>query len=94
MKDLQVLRGELDLVDRELVALFEKRMEIARQVARYKLHNGLPVLDAGREQRVLDSRRQMLADETLGDAVETLFRQLMALSREAQEKVLREAAHD
>ena len=80
MKDLQVLRGELDAVDREMVALFEKRMEIAQQVARYKLQNGLPV-----------SRRQMLTDDSLGDAAETLFRHLMALSREVQEKILREA---
>lgn len=91
MKDLQVLRGELDAVDREMVALFEKRMEIAQQVARYKLQNGLPVLDAGREQQVLASRRQMLTDDSLGDAAETLFRHLMALSREVQEKILREA---
>ena len=49
MRELEDVRAELDGVDRELVRLFEKRMALCREVARYKLAHGMPVLDAARD---------------------------------------------
>ena len=40
MEDLQTLRKEIDEIDNSLVALFEKRMAIAEQVAAYKIQIG------------------------------------------------------
>ena len=40
MKDLNQCRQELDVIDAQLVWLFEKRMQVAREVALYKdAHN-------------------------------------------------------
>ena len=36
MKDIKELRVDIDLIDRELVKLFEKRMEVVEEVAKYK----------------------------------------------------------
>lgn len=36
VKDLDVIRQEIDQVDQELVALLEKRMTLVNQVAAYK----------------------------------------------------------
>ena len=36
MRDLREIRQELDQVDREMVRLFEKRMNLALEVAQYK----------------------------------------------------------
>lgn len=93
MKELRETRQELDTVDRELVRLFEKRMGLSRDVAEYKIAHQLPVLDAGREAIVLDSRCSMLADGRYAPQVRTLFETIMALSRQEQEKMLREAGH-
>ena len=65
MASLTELRGELDAIDREMVALFERRMAVAREVAAYKLANGLPVLDASREAQVIASRQGYLTEERL-----------------------------
>lgn len=91
MKDLRETRQELDAVDRELVRLFEKRMGLSRDVAEYKIAHGLPVLDQGREAIVLASRCSMLEDGRLAPQVRQLFETIMALSRQEQERLLREA---
>ena len=91
MRELEDVRAELDGVDRELVRLFEKRMALSREVARYKLAHGLPVLDAAREEQVLDSRVSMLNNPALGEDVRTLYVCIMALSRGEQERLLKEA---
>ena len=92
MRELRELRQELDGIDRELVHLFEKRMGVALEVAQYKVAHGLPVLDASREEQVLQSREAMLDDRA---DVRALYVQIMALSRGAQERWMKEAAdHD
>lgn len=91
MRELEDVRAELDGVDRELVRLFERRMALSREVARYKLAHGMPVLDAAREERVLASRAAMLEDPSLGEDVRVLYSCIMALSRGEQERLLKEA---
>ncbi len=93
MKDLKETRMALDRVDREIVRLFEERMSLARDVAAYKMAHGLPVLDAGREQQVLESRAAMLTDPHWTEGVRTLYETIMALSRAEQERLLQEAHH-
>ncbi len=88
MKDLEELRKEIDVIDRQLVALFEQRMEVVTGGAEYKLAHGLPVLNAGREQRVLEKCVSLLENKDYSDAVTRWMQVTMALSREAQEKFL------
>lgn len=94
MKDLAGLRASLDAVDADLVRLFEQRMALAAEVAAYKREHGLPVLDAAREAQVLASRRALLRDPALAEACDRFFTQLMALSREAQARVIEEVQSD
>ena len=93
MHELTELRAELDRIDRELVALFEKRMAVSREVAAYKMAKGLPVLDASREAQVIASRQAMLRDPRLSGAAAELFKTVMALSRREQERVMEEDQH-
>ena len=51
---LQQARAEIDMVDAEMAALFERRMCAVADVARYKAETGKPVFDAAREAAVLD----------------------------------------
>lgn len=94
MKDLQEIRGELDALDQELVGLFERRMELARQVAAYKIAHGMQVLDASREEAVLASRAAAVKDPYWAGSVRQLYEAIMAISRQEQERCLREAHGD
>lgn len=88
MKSLEESRAAIDAVDREIVRLFEERMTLCREVAKYKIAKGLQVLDRSREEKVLESRAAMLHDPYWADSVRALFEGVMALSRAEQEKLL------
>ena len=90
MKDLTVLRAEIDVIDRQLVALFEQRMAVTEQVGRYKLANGIPVLDRSREEQVLAGKVALMEDKSLSEDVTDLFEAIMAISRRQQQKLLDE----
>ena len=91
MKELAEIRTELDQVDRSLVAAFEARMNLCRQVAEYKITHGMQVLDASREEQVLASREALVRDAALRPAVRELYQELMSLSRREQQRMVEEA---
>ena len=94
MRELRELRQELDGIDRELVHLFEKRMGVALEVAQYKAAHGLSVLDASREEQVLQSREAMLQNAAWASEVRALYTEIMALSRGAQARWMKEERSD
>lgn len=57
MVDLQDLRNEIDSIDRQMTELFEKRMEISRKVAKYKISTGKKVFDKEREKKVIEKAK-------------------------------------
>ena len=40
MKNLLELRDEIDVIDKQIVALYQQRMQIAAEVAEYKIETG------------------------------------------------------
>ena len=54
MDTLEQARAEIDGVDAQLAALFERRMAAVLSVAQYKQAHGLPIFDAAREAVVLE----------------------------------------
>lgn len=89
--ELTELRAGIDAVDRELIALLERRMDIASAIADYKAAHGLPVLDAGREADKLASVRAQCRPET-ADGIAEIFAAVMAASRAHQRRRM-EAGH-
>ncbi|NCB62762.1 MAG: bifunctional chorismate mutase/prephenate dehydratase [Clostridia bacterium] len=92
MEELQALRGEIDAIDKELTALFLRRMDVTRRVGEYKLSAGIPVLDAHREKEVLEAKAALTGDAALRTDVTALFEAIMGISRRQQRKLVREAA--
>ena len=87
--DLQEIRKELDVIDRQIVDLYEKRMKLCGDVAEYKISVGKPVYDGEREKQKLEAVRQMTGEEYRQGASE-LFTQLMTISRRLQYRLLAE----
>ncbi len=90
MRDLKDSRKEIDEIDSEIVKLFEKRMEICRDVADFKLKTGKPVLDRQRELDKIKVLREKASNNFYAHGVEELFEQIMAMSRKMQYKLLTE----
>ena len=91
MEELQSLRNEIDVIDRQMVELFRRRMDVTRRVGEYKAARGIPVLDQERERQVLQNKGE-LAGEELRPAVITLYQTVMSLSRRQQRDMLHERA--
>lgn len=89
MEDLELLRREIDRIDRQIVALFEQRMAITRRVGLYKLEHDIPVLDKGREEQVLADKAALLHDKALLSSVTELFEAMMDISRRQQSELAR-----
>ena len=75
---------QLDEVDKEIVELFEKRMEICGKVAETKIASGMAVYDAEREKQKLAAVSAMANSEFNQIAVHELFSQMMTISRKYQ----------
>lgn len=88
--DLGRLREQLDGIDGQIVALYEKRMDVCRQVAEYKIQNGKKVFDKCREEEKLASVRAMTHNEFNRHGITELFEQIMAMSRKLQYQMLTE----
>ena len=65
MSKLDVLRGNIDEIDHQIVHLFERRMAVTRAVGEYKQEIGMPVLDAARERDVIAKKLNMLTNKEL-----------------------------
>ena len=89
--ELQSLRRDIDAIDRELVELFRRRMDVTARVGAYKRERGIPVLDQERERQVLQNKGE-LAGEELRPAAVTLFQTIMALSRRQQRDMMGQGA--
>lgn len=88
MADLMELRGKIDEIDREMVRLFEERMDVCRQVAEYKIANGKKVLDRSRELEKLKTLGDLAHSEFNRHGVQELFQQIMSMSRKLQYQLL------
>ena len=85
--DLQDLRKKIDIIDNELIRLFQERMDISADVARYKLQHNLPVYDPVREREILDSLAQKV-EEGRESSITALYKLLFELSRSEQERII------
>ncbi len=89
--DLLELRKQLDELDEQIVALYEKRMDISSQVADYKIQTGKKVFDKEREIAKLNTVKNLTHNEFNGRGIQELFEQIMSMSRKLQYKKLSES---
>ena len=57
--DLGDLRTQIDAVDEQIVDLYERRMDICRQVAEVKIGTGKKVFDRDREKEKIAKVRSL-----------------------------------
>ncbi len=87
MSDLTKSRQEINEIDREMAALFERRMKAAEAVAAYKRENGLPILDEKRELEVIEKNCAYIKDETVRGYYASFIAETMKISRAYQSRL-------
>ncbi len=84
MKDLKTCREEIDAIDQQMIALFEQRMNIAKDVVTYKLVHDMTVFQADREAQVVEKNVNRLHNETLKDYAKLFIQNMMNISKSYQ----------
>lgn len=86
------LRGQVDLIDRDIVRLLARRRRLTSEIGRVKAGRDMPVHIPSREEELLGVVREEAKLQGIDEAyVVALFEQVLADSREAQRRE-REAA--
>ena len=88
MDALEQARAEIDAVDTQLAALFERRMAAVLQVAEYKRAHGLPIYDAAREAAVLENAAARIQSPTLRPYYKDHVQNLMDVAKQYEAVVL------
>ncbi|EME7100205.1 chorismate mutase [Enterococcus faecium] len=89
-ESLETLRHKIDMIDRELVALLEKRMDTVTKIGQVKKEENQAVYDAKREQQVLDKVVSLLKNKGYKEIITDTYVDLMKHSREYQNKMKEE----
>lgn len=89
-ESLETLRHKIDMIDRELIALLEKRMDTVTKIGQVKKEENQAVYDAKREQQVLDKIVSLLKNKGYKETITDTYVDLMKHSREYQNKMKEE----
>ena len=73
-KMLSAAREEIEAVDKEMAALFERRMALSKTVAEAKKALGVPVFDAEREKALLLKNGAVIKSPEMLPYYETLLK--------------------
>ena len=81
-------REIIDVVDKEMMKLFIKRMSACRMVAEYKIETGKPVFDSDREASMKEKNIELLSSKTLEKYYLTFLEGCLKASRDYQEDLV------
>ena len=88
MNELENLRERIDTIDKELIALFEERMNVVNDIAKYKIKNNLPILNQNREDIVISKAKAIVKNKDYTDSAIDFIKNIMEISKKFQQKII------
>ena len=87
MSDLVSLREEINQITKDMIDLFEKRLDVSKKIALYKKQHDLPIFQPEREKELIEKYTKDVKYEML---TEQFLVHLMALSKDLQKEEIKE----
>ena len=78
---LSKYRKQIDKIDKRIVRLFEKRMDISKCVGEYKKENNIEIFDAEREMEIINTRTSQIKNPEYEEYAKEFFNNLMCISK-------------
>ncbi len=88
MEDLTRYRNEIDDIDKELIQLFEKRMNTVLEIAKHKMKNNTTIFQKDREEKVLSKAVDNLNNKEYSQETIQFFNSIMEISRGLQKRIM------
>lgn len=86
MHKISRLREQIDEIDQKLVQLFDKRIEVAKEIITEKESEGMVLLDPAREEQVVDTlvkKARLIPEESL----KKIYYELFSISRKQEREL-------
>ena len=88
MKKLEICRDLIDSIDNQIIELYEKRMEVVKDVIEYKIENDLPIYDQNRESLMLEKNLSKIKNEEYKKYYSDVLNGFLKASKEYQKDIL------
>lgn len=78
MGELTEWRKEIDKINFQIIDLIKKRTKIVRKIGEYKKKKNIPIIDAGREEKIYQEIDKLAEEKGLNkEFVKKLFQQII-----------------
>lgn len=88
-KDLNEIRQEINKIDFSMKELFIQRMNLVKDVIKYKIDNNIDILDSSREEEVISLNSKELIDSEFYSYYIQYLKDVMNISKEYQSNFLK-----
>ncbi len=89
MNILENCREIIDQIDTEIIKLYEKRMDIVKEVIEFKIKNNIPVLDSSREEKMLIKNLEKIKSEDYKKYYNSVLTGFLKASKDMQNDILK-----
>lgn len=90
MEDLKKYRSIIDIIDKEMIRLFEQRMVIAHKIGEVKKKKGIVIYNEEREQEIIRRCITYLNDQDYKEETATFLKGMMNISVKHQLRQIEE----
>ena len=88
MNKLEECRLKIDAIDNEIIHLYEERMKAVKDIAEYKIENGLEILDSSREKTMLENNLLKISNVELKKYYHHVLTGFLDASKEMQKEII------
>ena len=88
MTELEKCRVEIDEIDRKIIELYEKRMNIVKKVTQYKIENSMPVLDSSGESKMLEKNLNLINELEFKKYYPSVLNGFLKASKDMQNELI------
>lgn len=86
--NLKEARKEIRHIDEKMAELFEKRMELVTEVAKYKKQNGLDIEDPEQERHIVEECSALIKNDEIRPYYLQFLHGVMDISKRWQHRLL------
>ena len=87
MKKLENCRVLIDNIDNLIIELYEKRMDVVKEVIKYKIENNIPITDSNRELSMLENNLKKIKNEEYKTYYKYVLEGFLKASKKMQEDI-------
>lgn len=90
MSTIDAYREQINVLDKQIVELIEKRMDVAVGIGIEKKKLGLPVFDGAREKNRLETVRKLATNDLYRDHLPVIYETIMKETKIVEQKIMDE----